>query len=62
MSIKKGVIDMNLAIRYDDTVHRKLKIIAAFQDISLNKLIMKVFDKTIVDWEREHGEIKIPEE
>ena len=60
MSIK-GVIDMNLAIRYDDTVHRKLKIIAAFKDISLNKLIMKMFDKTIADWEREHGEIKIPE-
>ena len=53
---------MNLAIRYDDIVHKKLKIIAAFQDISLNKLMMKVFDKTIADWEREHGEIEIPEQ
>lgn len=52
---------MNLTIRYDDTVHRKLKIIAAYQDVSLNKLIMNSFDKTIADWEREHGEIKIPE-
>ena len=53
---------MPLTIRYDETVHRKLKIIAAYKNESLNKLLLNSFDKTIADWEREHGEIKIPEE
>ena len=52
---------MNLAIRYDDTVHRKLKIIAAYKKKSLSKYMTELFDTAIADWEREHGEIKIPE-
>ena len=52
---------MQLGIRYDDTVHRKLKVIAAYKGESLNKLIMSLFDECILDWEREHGEIKFPE-
>ncbi len=56
-----GVIDMNLTIRYDDTVHKKLRIIAAYQYMSLNALIMKTLAEKVSDWEREHGEIKIPE-
>ena len=53
---------MNLTIRYDDTVHRKLKIIAAYKKKSLSKLMNDMFNREISDWEREHGEIKIPEE
>lgn len=50
---------MQLGIRYDDNVHRKLKVIAAYRGISMNKLIMNLFDKEIADWEREHGAIEI---
>lgn len=53
---------MQLGIRYDDAVHRKLKVIAAYKGISLNRLIMSLFDTCIVDWEREHGEIEFPEQ
>ncbi len=53
---------MQLGIRYDDTVHRKLKVIAAYKGISLNKLIMMLFDNEITSWEQEHGAIKFPEE
>ncbi len=53
---------MQLGIRYDDMVHRKLKVIAAYRGISLNKLIMSLFDKEIAEWEHEHGDIDIPEQ
>lgn len=52
---------MPLTIRYDERMHRKMKIIAAFKNESLSKLLLESFAKTIADWEREHGEIKIPE-
>ena len=53
---------MPLTIRYDETVHRKLKIIAAYKNESLNKLLLNLFDNAISDWEREHGKIEFPEE
>ena len=53
---------MQLSIRYDDNVHRKLKVIAAYKEKSLNTLIMSLFDKEIAEWEHAHGEIKFPEE
>ena len=52
---------MPLTIRYDERMHRKMKIIAAFENESLSKLLLESFAKTIADWEREHGEIKLPE-
>lgn len=53
---------MQLAIRYDDVIHRKLKIIAAYKNMSLNSLILDIFNKQIAEWEKEHGEIKFPAE
>ena len=52
---------MQLGIRYDDTVHRKLKVIAAYKGISLNRLIMMLFDNEIASWEGEHGPIEFPD-
>ena len=57
----KGVNDMQLSIRYDDDVHRKLKVIAAYREKSLNSLIMDTLAREVSDWEREHGAIKFPE-
>ena len=53
---------MQLAIRYDDVIHRKLKIIAAYRNISLNSLMLDIFNRQIAEWEKEHGEIKVPRE
>ena len=53
---------MQIGLRYDDTMHRKLKVIAAYEDKSLNKLIMSLFENKITNWEKAHGEIKFPEE
>lgn len=52
----------SLTIRYNDETHRKLKIIAAYQGISLNALILKSFDNVIHSWEAEHGPILLPEQ
>ena len=52
---------MQLSIRYDDDVHRKLKVIAAYREKSLNSLIMDTLAREVSDWEREHGAIKFPE-
>ncbi len=52
---------MYLSIRYDDSIHHRLKIIAAYKGISLNKLMNQTFINTITEWETKNGIIKIPE-
>ena len=52
---------MRYGINYDDTVHYKLKIIAAYKKKSLSKYMIELFDNAIAAWEREHGEIKLPD-
>ena len=56
----KGVKKMQLGIRYNDDVHNKLKVIAAYKRVSLNALIRKMFDREIAEWEQAHGVIEIP--
>lgn len=50
-----------LTIRYDDTVHRKLKVIAAYRGISLNALMMELFDSCITEWESQNGPVRLPD-
>ena len=57
-----GIALASLTIRYDDTTHRKLKIIAAYQDISLNALMISLFDECVTKWESEHGPLGLPDE
>lgn len=52
---------MKLGIKFNDKSHYKLKIIAAYKRLSLSKYMTELFDTAIADWEREHGEIKLPE-
>ena len=53
---------MQLSIRYDDDIHRKLKVIAAYKEKSLNALLSDIFKDAILSWEQKHGVIKFPEE
>ncbi len=48
------------SIRFNEQLHKKLKVIAAYCECSLNTLINNIFEKTVNDWEKEHGEIKFP--
>ncbi|MDO5116400.1 MAG: toxin-antitoxin system HicB family antitoxin [Synergistaceae bacterium] len=52
----------SLTIRYDDETHRKMKVIAAYQGISLNTLIMRSFENVIAAWEAEHGTLVLPDQ
>lgn len=60
-SKRKGVNDMQLSIRYDDDIHRKLKVIAAYCEKSLNSLIQDIFTREVNDWEKAHGVIEFPQ-
>ena len=51
---------MTFTIRYDEELHRKLKVIAAYREESLNGLLMNMSRREIKEWEQEHGEIKFP--
>ena len=48
------------SIRIDDTTRRKLKVIAGYEDRSINSVIMGVIADKIADWESKHGAIELP--
>jgi predicted HicB family RNase H-like nuclease len=50
-----------LTLRYDELLHRKLKVIAVYRDKSLNSLIAEILGNEVSDWEKEHGKIEFPE-
>ena len=52
---------MQLSIRYDDDIHRKLKVIAAYCEKSLNSLIQDMFNREVSEWEKKHGVIEFPQ-
>ena len=39
-----------LTLRFDDEVHRKMKIIAATKGISLNSLVQNLFQREVDRW------------
>ena len=57
--MQNGQIGLN--IRYDEKIHKKLRVIAAYKGKSLNKLMNDMFNREVSDWENEHGKIEFPE-
>ena len=49
-----------ITIRIEDIPRRKLKVIAGYEDKSLNGIITSAIDEKIAEWERTHGAIEIP--
>lgn len=50
------------SVRFDENVHRKLKVIAAYHEKSLNTFMNDSLAEVVQNWEREHGEIKFPKQ
>lgn len=50
-----------ITIRVEDMPRRKLKVIAGYEDLSLNGIITKAIDEKIADWEKAHGVIEFPQ-
>lgn len=46
------------SIRYDERLHDKLKVIAAYKGKSVNKMIGDMLIREVSDWENEHGVIE----
>ena len=51
----------NFPLRLDDTLREKLRYIAAQNSRSLNKEIEFIVKQHISTYEKEHGEISLPE-
>lgn len=49
---------MQISIRYDDDLHRKLRVIAAYHEKPLNALIVDTLKNLVKDWEKQRGAIK----
>ena len=48
------------SVRISDIARRKLKVIAGYEDVSMNTVITSAIDEKIADWESKHGAIEIP--
>ena len=52
---------VTITIRLEDMPRRKLKVIAGYEDLSLNGVIIQAIDEKIASYEERHGVIRIPE-
>ena len=60
--LMKGINLMTtFTIRYNEMLHRKLKVIAAYENKSLNNLIIDFLLEKANDWENMNNQIKINE-
>ncbi len=48
------------SVRISDIARRKLKVIAGYEDISINTVITGLIDNKIAEWEKKHGVIELP--
>ena len=49
-----------LTLRIPDDVHTKLRVLAAFKDVSQNDLINQSIKELINRWEQKHGDLPLP--
>lgn len=53
---------VQFSIRLDDDVHAKLRVLAAFQNKSLNAVVSEAMMSHIDQWEQKHGPLPLPPE
>ena len=51
-----------LTLRLPEDLHRKLRIIAAYKESSINAITVENLEKMVVEWEAKNGVIKTPED
>lgn len=51
-----------LTLRIPDDVHTKLRVLAAFKDVSQNDLINQSIRELLNRWEEKHGNLPMPPE
>ncbi|MDD4835759.1 MAG: toxin-antitoxin system HicB family antitoxin [Synergistales bacterium] len=51
---------VQFSVRIPDESHAKLRVMAAFKDVSLNTLVAEALEKEINSWEEKHGPLPQP--
>lgn len=51
-----------LTLRIPDDVHTKLRVLAAFKNVSQNELIIDAIQDRLDQWEQKHGVLPLPPE
>lgn len=49
---------MQISIRYEDELHKKLRVIAAYHEQPLNSLIVDTLKNLVQEWEKQRGKIQ----
>lgn len=53
---------VQFSIRTQDEIHAKLRVLAAFQNKSLNAVVTDAMRSHIDQWEQKHGPLPLPPE
>jgi predicted HicB family RNase H-like nuclease len=51
-----------LTLRLPDETHLKMRILAAFKNVSQNDLVIEAVQALLVQWEQKHGALPLPPE
>ena len=51
---------VQFSIRLEDDIHAKLRVLAAFQNKSLNSVVAEAMKAHLDHWERKHGPLPLP--
>lgn len=58
--MKKDIV--SFSIRIMESLHSKLRIIAAFRNVSINTIINEALAHEVVRWEQKYGPLPLPPE
>ncbi|MBQ6738597.1 MAG: toxin-antitoxin system HicB family antitoxin [Synergistaceae bacterium] len=51
-----------LTLRLPDEIHTKVRVLAAFKNVSQNDLLIQAAQELINRWEQKHGNLPLPPE
>jgi predicted transcriptional regulator len=51
-----------LTLRLPDDIHTKMRILAAFKNVSQNDLMIEAVQVLLAQWEQKHGSLPLPPE
>lgn len=53
---------VQLTVRLPDALHTKIKVIAAYDDSSINNIVVEALENKVALWEKEYGKLLMPGE
>ena len=51
-----------LTLRIPDEIHTKMRVLAAFKNVSQNDLVIEAIRGLLAQWEQKHGFLPLPPE